>query len=50
MQVPYREIQGNKFHFCVMARTVSENLKYNVGKDDYLDFDGLQGENYKKIY
>ena len=49
-KTPCREIRGNKFYFCVMARTVSENLKYNVGKDDYLDFDSLQGEDYKKDF
>lgn len=47
-KTPCREIRGNKFYFCVMARTVSENLKYNIGKDDCLDFDSLQGEDYKK--
>ncbi len=47
-RTPCREIRGNKFYYCVMARTVSDNLQYNVGVDDYLDFDRLQGKNYKK--
>ena len=43
------EIRGNKFYYCVMARSVAENLHYNVGQDDYLDMDELSGDNYKKI-
>ena len=31
-----------------MARSVSDNLNYNEGKDEYLDLDKLTGENYKK--
>ena len=46
-QTPCREIRGNKFYFCVMARSVSENLGFPVGEDDYLDMNSLQGENYK---
>lgn len=45
---PCREIRGNKYYYCVMARTVSENLGFGVGQDDYLDFDTLTSENYKK--
>ena len=47
-QTTYREIRGSKYYYCVMARTVSENLKFGVGQSDYLDFDGL-GNNPKKI-
>lgn len=43
-----REIRENKFYYCVMARSVSDNLKFNIGQDDYLDLDKLVGENYKK--
>ena len=45
---PCREIRENRFYYCVMARSVSENLGYNIGQDDYLDLDKLTGENYKK--
>lgn len=45
---PCREVRGNKLFFCVMARSVSDNLNYNEGKDEYLDLDKLTGENYKK--
>lgn len=47
-KTPCREIRGNKYYFCIMARSVSENLGYNIGQDDYLDLDTLQGENWKK--
>ena len=46
---PCREIRGNKYYFCVMARTVSENLGFHVGKDDYLNLEELSGKDYKKI-
>ena len=32
-----REIRGSKYYYCVMARSVAENLGIDVGKDDYLD-------------
>ena len=31
-----------------MARSVSENLSKNVGESDYLDFNKLQGNNWKR--
>lgn len=43
-----REIRGNKLYYCVMARSVSDNLHLNEGKNDYLDLEKLNGENYKK--
>ena len=43
-----REIRENKFYFCVMARSVAENMGFDVGKEDYLDLDTLQGENGRK--
>lgn len=43
-----RELRGNKFYYCVMARSVSENLGFGVGQSDYLDLSALQGEQYKK--
>lgn len=46
---PCREVRGNKLYFCVMARSVSDNLVLNEGTDDYLDLDDLSGENYKNI-
>lgn len=45
---PCREVRGNKLYFCVMARSVSDNLHLNEGKDDYLDLDKLVGEDYRK--
>lgn len=47
-KTPCREIRENRFYYCVMARSVSDNLRYHVGQEDYLDLDSLQGENYKK--
>ena len=43
-----REVRENKFYFCVMARSVSENMEFDVGKEDYLDLDALEGEQGKK--
>ncbi len=47
-KTPCREVRENRFYFCVMARSVSENMGYNVGKNDYLDLDALQGEQGKR--
>lgn len=48
-QTPCREIQGNKYYYCVMARTVSENLGFGIGQSDYLDLDSLK-DDYKKVF
>ncbi len=47
-RTPCREVRENKFYYCVMARSVSDNLNFNVGEEDYLDLDALEGEDYKK--
>lgn len=47
-KTPCREIRGSKYYYCVMARSVSDNLKLNVGKEDYLDFNDL-AEDYKRV-
>lgn len=48
-QTPCREIRGNKYYYCVMARTVSENLGFGIGQSDYLDLDSLK-DDYKKVF
>jgi hypothetical protein len=45
---PCREVRGNKLYYCVMARSVSDNLKFNEGVNDFLDLDSLKSDNYKK--
>lgn len=47
---PCREIRDEKLYFCVMARSVSDNLHFNEGIDDYLDLEKLEGENWRKIF
>lgn len=47
-QTPCREIRGNKYYYCVMARSVSENMGKGVGMDDFLDLRELPAD-YKKI-
>ncbi len=47
-KTPCREIRENRFYFCVMARSVSENMKFKIGENDYLNLDTLQGEQGKK--
>jgi len=47
-KTPCREVRENRLYFCVMARSVSDNMKFNVGKNDYLDLDALQGEQGRK--
>lgn len=45
---PCHEIRENRFYYCVMARSVSENLALNVGQNDYLNFEELTRENGKR--
>lgn len=47
---PCHETRENRFYYCVMARSVSDNLNFNVGRDDYLDFNQLTGENWKRVF
>lgn len=47
-KTPCREIRGNRYYFCVMARSVSENMGFYVGENDYLDLNTLQGDSGKK--
>ena len=32
-----REVRGNRYYYCVMARSVSENAGFNVGLNEYYD-------------
>lgn len=45
---PCHEIRENKFYYCVMARSVADNLSVDVGKEDYLDFEKLSGDNWRR--
>lgn len=45
---PCREVRGNKLYFCVMARSVSDNLRLGEGREDYLDLERLDGPDYQK--
>jgi len=47
-QTSCREIRENRYYFCVMARSVSENLGFRIGQNDFLDLAALRGEDYKK--
>lgn len=47
-KTPCREIRGNKLYYCVMARSISENLGYNIGENDYLDLGQLDSINGRK--
>ncbi|MDE7000718.1 MAG: 4Fe-4S cluster-binding domain-containing protein [Lachnospiraceae bacterium] len=44
-----REVRKNKYHYCVMARSVSENMGFDIGNEDYLDLGQLSEAGYKKI-
>lgn len=47
-RTPCHEVRENRLYYCVMARSVSDNLHINVGEDDYLDLDTLEGEKGKE--
>lgn len=46
---PCREVRNNKFYYCVMARSISENLKINAGADDYLDLNEAHSNDKESI-
>ncbi len=48
-QTSCREIRGNKYYYCVMARSVSENMHMGIGQEDFLDLEKLPDRDYKKI-
>lgn len=41
-KTPCREIRGSRFYYCVMARSVSDNLKLGLGEKDYLNLEGME--------
>lgn len=47
-KTPCREIRKNRLYYCVMARSISDNLGFHEGEQDFLDIGSL-GEDYKKI-
>ena len=46
-KTPCREIRGGRYYYCVMARSISDNLGFGLGEDDYLDFRKLNKEDKK---
>jgi len=44
-----REIRGEKFYYCIQARSVSENTNRAVSEDDFLDLSKLDGIRGKKV-
>ncbi|MDD7333717.1 MAG: 4Fe-4S cluster-binding domain-containing protein [Lachnospiraceae bacterium] len=48
-KTPCREIRGSRYYYCVMARSVSDNLKFNIGEYDYLDLENIKKYD-KKIF
>lgn len=39
-----REIRGSRYYYCVMARSVPENMQWKIGADDYLELYGLKNK------
>ncbi len=46
-KIPCREIRGNRYYYCVMARSISDNLNFGLGKEDYLDLNKIKKEDKK---
>lgn len=40
-----REIRGSKYYYCVMARSVADNLGMDIGRQDYIDLEAIQDRN-----
>ena len=41
-RTPCREIRGSKYYYCVMARSVADNLGMDIGQQDYIDLATIQ--------
>lgn len=48
-RTPCRKIRGSRYYYCVMARSVSENMGMKVGAEDFLDLEKLPAD-YRKIW
>lgn len=44
-----REVRENRFYYCVMARSISENLGWNIGNDDYFNLDEVVSAQDRKL-
>jgi len=44
-RTPCREVRGSKYYYCVMARSVAENLGLGIGEQDYLDLKETSNRN-----
>ncbi len=49
-KTPCREIRGSKYYYCIMARSVSENLGLNVGANDYIDINNLSENHVNELF
>ena len=47
---PCHEVRNNRFYFCVMARSVSENMNKGIGKDDFFDLSKIDTSLKKKEF
>lgn len=45
-----REIRDNKFYYCIMARSYSENTTMGIGTEDYFDLSPYQSFDKKMIF
>lgn len=45
-KTPCHEVRENRLYYCVMARSVSDNLRMNIGKEDYFN---LGNENFDRL-
>ena len=44
-RTPCREIRDEKLYYCIMARSVSDNLNLQAGMNDYLDLTSIDESN-----
>ena len=41
-----REIRGSRYYYCVMARSVPENMGWGIGADDFLELRDLKDKKF----
>ncbi len=49
-KTPCRELRYNRLYYCMMGRSISENMGYNIGSDDYIDLVKVKNSDTKGKY
>ncbi|MCR5302200.1 MAG: 4Fe-4S cluster-binding domain-containing protein [Lachnospiraceae bacterium] len=49
-KTPCRELRYDRLYYCMMGRSISENMGYGIGLDDYLDLKNIRNSETRGKY